>query len=748
MQPSLRIAALSALLLAALLPDGAESYGMATCSKPASAEMAWKDLSKKEKKAARALGFDFATWNFEKVLNQGSETLPEWKELSKTEKRVAQAQGWNWKSWKANPCDSDDCEQETEFCFRGQCLDTSDNDTCDLISSLGRTDDGWGQSYLAQEDSNWQCPGGDEHGKRERRNGDDFPIRPTKDDWADLHWTAKSAAKQLGWTDETFDGCICTHADTAFGDKSWEELNWKELKAIKILGYNECSWSAEDYDSVKLTQKKWEELSLAETDALKQLGLSKFKWNSCVYAQEYKEYSPKCYAKGGISSPEIRRNWGKTKLWNALSWKQKKAAKNFGFTQDSWDKGYDRADYNGDGEWEMAWGGLSHEQQTAAGTLGWVQKTWDCEEDESALCIPDSIKKDYCQLTDIEKKNVRRMGLKPMNWDMRGELLMEMPWGGAEIYTYMSMGDMDSAPMDFGKSYKGGKRNKWVKAAKALGWTNSSSWTECQSRLLWDSEWSESESESNEYSKGWSEGSLEGYPAYCSDTKEKWGSQCTPTAEIDCVGPSFQWVEAGSCELKTEAECTGESETWYVMPITACWACLLQMSGGYFPELKGLPNDAVAAIVNTYDSARKEEMIAYVEGLILYFEQSGTLTGDDLTQSQQLVAYMAATVRGGALDGATLTPMTDMYEDLTAAIPGNSKCAESESVSNKWSEGSEESMEEKVTCDGYTTDQFCDCSDDCDVHADTWCGCEVAQADDCCGMNNNTSAGSLEGPGP
>ena len=67
---------------------------------------------------------------------------------------------------------------------------------------------------------------------------------------------------------------------------------------------------------------------------------------------------------------------------------------------------------------------------------------------------------------------------------------------------------------------------------------------------------------------------------------------------------------------------------------------------------------------------------------------------------------------------------------------GEDFCVQQDSWDKYCVDGSCEPVPEgAVLCPEYAPgyNEYCDCKDGCDVFSETFCGCEAAQAEDCCG---------------
>ena len=67
---------------------------------------------------------------------------------------------------------------------------------------------------------------------------------------------------------------------------------------------------------------------------------------------------------------------------------------------------------------ELAWQDLSREEATALKKLDWSKRSWDARSAPAAPW-PRSMTTKFLNLTPVQKASVRKLGYKPLEWDIQ-----------------------------------------------------------------------------------------------------------------------------------------------------------------------------------------------------------------------------------------------------------------------------------------------------------------------------------------
>lgn len=152
----------------------------------------------------------------------------------------------------------------------------------------------------------------------------------------------------------------------------WEDLPAFAKNAATTLGYDQRSW---DNDSLN-EQRSWERLSMAEQEAAVALGYHHEYWNE-FYGNDVRP-NPVANANANDDMDDMDDATATpTEIaWDGLNWadlpdRVKDAAKQLGYTEDSWDN---ETPFPGI---ERHWDELSPSEHTAAMSLGWDRSYWE-----------------------------------------------------------------------------------------------------------------------------------------------------------------------------------------------------------------------------------------------------------------------------------------------------------------------------------------------------------------------------------
>jgi hypothetical protein len=336
----------------------------------------WCDLPELVQDSFTVLGYTQEMWD--------SDEDPEicdadFCELSPEQQLAAMNIGYDAELWDNEDSSDDDSEvgddeiERTEPC--------SAKDTCeimaqDLLQPPLSLEDGSGMEDSdgsRADSSHLSIP---EHGDAEhnmvtvRRNYDHYK-------WAELLEPVKDACKVLDYTEELWDSNQEPEADL----KKWRELNAEQQEAASILFYDAELWDgesdgnsgndtediihaaldthtedgkAEDKAQENYDSRYWRELPETAKKAAKVLGYTEELWNQ--------DKDPR----------RCRRSWGK------LSSEEQAAARALGYDPENWDndedcgKGLPPSSYD-----DMDWDALPEDAQAAFNIFGYTETTWN-----------------------------------------------------------------------------------------------------------------------------------------------------------------------------------------------------------------------------------------------------------------------------------------------------------------------------------------------------------------------------------
>ena len=288
---------------------------------PAFRYVPWSDLSSDFVEQAKSLGYQESTWN-----TPGTARVEKraYEDLNKRETEAAVALGFTDKNvWDCYMNHYDDYDWDE--------LDTAGVQY--YFELLGWTEARWSE------------------------NGDDDTTADFMwdKDWTELDAAQQTAARQLCFQQETWDG-VSLDEWTCTKDH-YNELSWGELEEVGVqqylinLGFTEDSWNGDAPEPEAYTSKGWDELTEKEQTAAIHLCYFKDTWNGPA-ASTY---------------PVFR-----FRPWSSLASNMKDAAEDLGYGKDTWNvPGTARVE-------DKAFEALDDDQRDSARTLGFSESSWDC----------------------------------------------------------------------------------------------------------------------------------------------------------------------------------------------------------------------------------------------------------------------------------------------------------------------------------------------------------------------------------
>lgn len=106
--------------------------------------------------------------------------------------------------------------------------------------------------------------------------------------WLELPMGQRTAARLLGFTQDTWDGCKgapCfdrfSWVESKYGAISWDQMKLAKQQAWSLLGHSMTSWAQGGMANTRTMQMRWEELSFEQQAEATFLGHSEGTWQGC-----------------------------------------------------------------------------------------------------------------------------------------------------------------------------------------------------------------------------------------------------------------------------------------------------------------------------------------------------------------------------------------------------------------------------------------------------------------------------------